>query len=138
MGTASDAAWGPSGHQCNKQATLRKPRRQRLARPQSGAMGQNGDLFMLDMGEAIRVVDLAADLIRLSDWPRFPPISPRGARHDWSRSMRCGPSDGQPACHRSVSRQTFTVLSSLLVAIHSPSGLNATDHTSSVCDASCC
>jgi FlaA1/EpsC-like NDP-sugar epimerase len=33
---------------------------------QAGAMGQNGDLFMLDMGEAVRVVDLAADLIRLS------------------------------------------------------------------------
>jgi FlaA1/EpsC-like NDP-sugar epimerase len=33
---------------------------------QAGAMGQNGDLFMLDMGEPVRVVDLAADLIRLS------------------------------------------------------------------------
>ena len=33
---------------------------------QAGAIGQNGDLFMLDMGEPIRVVDLAADLIRLS------------------------------------------------------------------------
>jgi FlaA1/EpsC-like NDP-sugar epimerase len=33
---------------------------------QAGAMGQNGDLFMLDMGEPVRLVDLAADLIRLS------------------------------------------------------------------------
>jgi FlaA1/EpsC-like NDP-sugar epimerase len=33
---------------------------------QAGAMGQNGDLFMLDMGEPVRVMDLAADLIRLS------------------------------------------------------------------------
>jgi FlaA1/EpsC-like NDP-sugar epimerase len=33
---------------------------------QAGAMGQNGDLFMLDMGEPVRVVDLASDLIRLS------------------------------------------------------------------------
>ena len=33
---------------------------------QAGAMGQNGDLFMLDMGAPVKVVDLAADLIRLS------------------------------------------------------------------------
>ncbi|MEO5815176.1 MAG: nucleoside-diphosphate sugar epimerase/dehydratase [Gemmatimonadaceae bacterium] len=33
---------------------------------QAGAMGQNGDLFMLDMGEPVRLVDLAADLIKLS------------------------------------------------------------------------
>jgi FlaA1/EpsC-like NDP-sugar epimerase len=33
---------------------------------QAGAIGRNGDLFMLDMGEPVRVVDLAADLIRLS------------------------------------------------------------------------
>ncbi|MES2176514.1 MAG: nucleoside-diphosphate sugar epimerase/dehydratase [Gemmatimonadota bacterium] len=33
---------------------------------QAGAIGENGDLFMLDMGEQVKVVDLAADLIRLS------------------------------------------------------------------------
>jgi FlaA1/EpsC-like NDP-sugar epimerase len=33
---------------------------------QAGAIGRNGDLFMLDMGEPVRVVDLAEDLIRLS------------------------------------------------------------------------
>ncbi|MDB4914044.1 MAG: polysaccharide biosynthesis protein CapD, partial [Gemmatimonadetes bacterium] len=33
---------------------------------QAGAIGQNGDLFMLDMGKPMKVVDLAADLIRLS------------------------------------------------------------------------
>ena len=32
---------------------------------QAGAIGQNGDLFMLDMGEPVKVVDLAADMIRL-------------------------------------------------------------------------
>ncbi len=33
---------------------------------QAGAMGKGGELFMLDMGEPVRVVDLARDLIRLS------------------------------------------------------------------------
>ena len=33
---------------------------------QAGALGKGGELFMLDMGEPVRVVDLARDLIRLS------------------------------------------------------------------------
>jgi FlaA1/EpsC-like NDP-sugar epimerase len=33
---------------------------------QSASMGQGGDLFVLKMGEQIRIVDLAEDLIRLS------------------------------------------------------------------------
>ena len=33
---------------------------------QAGAIGQGGELFMLDMGEPVKVVDLARDLIRLS------------------------------------------------------------------------
>jgi FlaA1/EpsC-like NDP-sugar epimerase len=33
---------------------------------QAGAMGKGGETFMLDMGEPVRVVDLARDLIRLS------------------------------------------------------------------------
>jgi FlaA1/EpsC-like NDP-sugar epimerase len=33
---------------------------------QAGAIGQGGEVFVLDMGEAVRVVDLATDLIRLS------------------------------------------------------------------------
>ena len=33
---------------------------------QAGAIGKGGELFMLDMGEPIRIVDLASDLIRLS------------------------------------------------------------------------
>lgn len=33
---------------------------------QAGAMGQSGELFLLDMGEPVRVVDLARDLIRLA------------------------------------------------------------------------
>ena len=33
---------------------------------QAGALGKGGELFMLDMGEPVKVVDLAHDLIRLS------------------------------------------------------------------------
>jgi FlaA1/EpsC-like NDP-sugar epimerase len=33
---------------------------------QSGAMGKNGDIFVLDMGEQIKIIHLAEDMIRLS------------------------------------------------------------------------
>jgi FlaA1/EpsC-like NDP-sugar epimerase len=33
---------------------------------QAGTMGQGGEIFVLDMGEPVRIVDLAADVIRLS------------------------------------------------------------------------
>ena len=33
---------------------------------QAGALGKGGELFMLDMGAPVKVVDLARDLIRLS------------------------------------------------------------------------
>ena len=33
---------------------------------QAGAMGQGGEIFVLDMGEPVRIVDLATDVIRLS------------------------------------------------------------------------
>ena len=33
---------------------------------QAGALGQGGELFMLDMGEPVRIIDLARDMIRLS------------------------------------------------------------------------
>ena len=33
---------------------------------QAGALGQGGEVFVLDMGEPIRIVDLATDLVRLS------------------------------------------------------------------------
>jgi FlaA1/EpsC-like NDP-sugar epimerase len=33
---------------------------------QAGAMGQGGEIFVLDMGEPVRIVDLAEDMIRLS------------------------------------------------------------------------
>jgi len=33
---------------------------------QAGAMGHGGEIFVLDMGEPVRIVDLASDMIRLS------------------------------------------------------------------------
>ena len=33
---------------------------------QAGAMGQGGEIFVLDMGDPVRIVDLAKDMIRLS------------------------------------------------------------------------
>lgn len=33
---------------------------------QAGAMGHGGEIFVLDMGEPVRIVDLAADLVHLS------------------------------------------------------------------------
>ncbi|MCA9270684.1 MAG: polysaccharide biosynthesis protein, partial [Planctomycetales bacterium] len=33
---------------------------------QAGAMGSGGEIFVLDMGDPVRIMDLAADMIRLS------------------------------------------------------------------------
>jgi FlaA1/EpsC-like NDP-sugar epimerase len=38
---------------------------------QSGAIGEGGDILILDMGEPVRIVDLAKDMIRLSG-QRYP------------------------------------------------------------------
>ena len=42
---------------------------------QAGAMGMGGDIFLLDMGESVKIVDLARQMIRLSG---FRPIDENG------------------------------------------------------------
>jgi FlaA1/EpsC-like NDP-sugar epimerase len=47
----------------------------------AAALGQNGDLFVLDMGQPIRVIDLAHDLVRLAGRdPSSQPIETIGLR----------------------------------------------------------
>jgi FlaA1/EpsC-like NDP-sugar epimerase len=45
---------------------------------QAGAMGRGGDVFVLDMGEPVKIVDLAKDLVRLSGLELKTEDNPRG------------------------------------------------------------
>lgn len=45
---------------------------------QAGAMGKGGDVFVLDMGEPVKIVDLAENLIRLSGLEVKSPENPNG------------------------------------------------------------
>ena len=53
---------------------------------QAGAMGQGGEIFVLDMGEPVRILDLAHDMIRLSGLRR-------GRRTSKSRSSDLRPGE---------------------------------------------
>jgi len=45
---------------------------------QAGAMGKGGDVFVLDMGEPIRIIDLAKRMIHLSGLVEKDELSPEG------------------------------------------------------------
>ena len=45
---------------------------------QAGAMGKGGDVFVLDMGESVKIVDLASKMIRLSGFEVRDTINPAG------------------------------------------------------------
>lgn len=45
---------------------------------QAGAMGKGGDVFVLDMGEPIRIIDLARNMIRLMGYELKTPTNPHG------------------------------------------------------------
>ncbi len=45
---------------------------------QAGAMGKDGDVFVLDMGEPVRIIDLAHKMIRLMGYELKSPANPDG------------------------------------------------------------
>ena len=45
---------------------------------QAGAMGKGGDVFVLDMGKSVKIVDLAAKMIRLSGYDVKDEANPNG------------------------------------------------------------
>ena len=45
---------------------------------QAGAMGEGGDMFVLDMGEPVRILDLARKMIRLSGLKVKDKLNPNG------------------------------------------------------------
>ena len=45
---------------------------------QAGAMGEGGDVFVLDMGEPVRIVELAEQMIKLSGLSVRSPANPHG------------------------------------------------------------
>ena len=45
---------------------------------QAGAMGKGGDVFVLDMGESVKIIDLARQMIRLSGLDVKDAANPKG------------------------------------------------------------
>ena len=51
---------------------------------QAGAMGKGGDVFVLDMGESVKIIDLARQMIRLSSLDVKDTANPKGDSNDES------------------------------------------------------
>ena len=64
---------------------------------QAGALGEGGEVFVLDMGEPLRILDIANELIRLSGYePELDipinfigPVPERKKWKNWFWTMKC-------------------------------------------------
>ena len=52
---------------------------------QAGALGRGGEIFILDMGEPVKILDLAEDMIRLSGLEPYEDIDIIFTRHPGRR-----------------------------------------------------
>jgi FlaA1/EpsC-like NDP-sugar epimerase len=86
---------------------------------QAGAMGQGGDVFVLDMGEPVRIVDLAKRMIRLSGFEVKSKEQPNGDIEIIYTGLRPGEKlyeelligdDVSQTCHEKIMRAQETVI----------------------------
>jgi FlaA1/EpsC-like NDP-sugar epimerase len=102
---------------------------------QAAAMGRGGEIFVLEMGEPIKIVDLARDLIRLSGLPEdsieISFVGPRPGEklyeelyfHD-EQTLATSHPKLRAACHRAYDlAEVCETLSALRELIHAPEGV---------------
>jgi FlaA1/EpsC-like NDP-sugar epimerase len=86
---------------------------------QAGAMGQGGDVFVLDMGEPVRIVDLAKRMIRLSGFDVKSKEQPSGDIEIIYTGLRSGEKlyeelligdNVSETCHEKIMRAQETVI----------------------------
>lgn len=79
---------------------------------QAGAIGEPGDVMVLDMGEPVRILDVAERLIEVSDRPNIR-IDVTGLRpgEKLHEVLLSDAEQGQPSAHELISRVTVPVLS---------------------------
>jgi FlaA1/EpsC-like NDP-sugar epimerase len=86
---------------------------------QAGAMGQGGDVFVLDMGEPVRIVDLAKRMIRLSGFDVKSNEQPNGDIEIIYTGLRSGEKlyeelligdNVSETCHEKIMRAQETVI----------------------------
>ena len=94
----------------------------------AAALGRDGDLFVLDMGEPVRIMDLARDLVRLAgprprqpaDRDRGPPPgreAPRGALLRRGAGRADGEREGPPGDRAAAAARTSATTSRRMLAL---------------------